>query len=159
MADREVLGRRVREIWVAFASENPSQTCPGCDGGGTVVTGYPSHPDDPCVGTEREVQCQRCGGSGLVPKESHVAPWEELSENDREVDRQIGEELFAMGAASEREACVSLIEERREQAKASWRQHTAAGDDGAARLAAARCRELRECADAVHALREGPSNG
>jgi len=38
------------------------------------------------------------------PKPSWLVPWEDLAEPDREVDRQIGEALYAAGAASTREA-------------------------------------------------------
>lgn len=30
-------------------------------------------------------------------KPAHLAPWEELSETDKEVDRRIGEQLFMLG--------------------------------------------------------------
>lgn len=49
--DREDLGIRVREVWVAWAKTQPN------------------------------------------PKPSWLLPWEELSEPDREVDRQIGETI------------------------------------------------------------------
>lgn len=52
---RDELGRRVREVWVAHARQQPS------------------------------------------PKPSHLLPYDALSEDDQEVDRQIGEELYTMG--------------------------------------------------------------
>lgn len=54
-ADRDALGRKVREVWVEWAREQAD------------------------------------------PKSSWLVPWEGLSEPDREVDRRIGEVLFAMG--------------------------------------------------------------
>lgn len=37
------------------------------------------------------------GGKPVPP--SHIAPWEQLSEEDKEVDRQIGEAVFFGGAS------------------------------------------------------------
>lgn len=55
--DREKLGQHVREVWVAWARQQPN------------------------------------------PKPSWLKPWAELSEPDKEVDRLIGESLFAIGEA------------------------------------------------------------
>lgn len=65
---REKLGRKVRQIWVVFASKQPE------------------------------------------PKPHHLEPWEKLDEPNKEVDRQIGEELFKMGADS-----VDLVCQKCEQ--------------------------------------------
>lgn len=54
---RERLGREVREVWIAWAREQPD------------------------------------------PKPSWLAPWEELTEAEREVDRRIGHRLYAQGVA------------------------------------------------------------
>lgn len=52
---REALGKHVRRVWIAWASEQDN------------------------------------------PKPRWLAPWEGLSEPDKEVDRRIGEHLFLMG--------------------------------------------------------------
>jgi hypothetical protein len=58
--DRELLGRIVREAWIAWAKEQPS------------------------------------------PKASWLVPWDGLGEADREVDRRIGEAVYAIGYAAGR---------------------------------------------------------
>jgi len=56
--DRETLGQKVREVWVAWAEEQPDK------------------------------------------KPSWLVPWEGLPEEDREVDRRIGEQLAEIGYRS-----------------------------------------------------------
>ena len=64
--DRELLGRLVREVWVAY--------------------------------------CVEIGDT----KPSHLAPWDELTEDEREVDRRIGERLFDEGVAALARAKLGL---------------------------------------------------
>ena len=90
-AEREALGRRVREVWVEWAREHPN------------------------------------------PKPSWLVPWEGLSEPDKEVDRRIGEVLYAMGAAR-----LAVVEQERDEARAE--------------LAHLRL-DRAELADEVHVLR------
>lgn len=43
-------------------------------------------------------------------KPSHIASWEKLNEHDKEVDREIGEELFLLGTQNN-ELLLSLLKE------------------------------------------------
>ena len=45
----------------------------------------------------------------LSPKASWLVRWDDLGEFDREVDRQIGEALFARGAASRDSTIAALV--------------------------------------------------
>lgn len=113
-ADREALGRLVREIWVAWARENPVR-CDACRGGCAVYPYCRLCEDSTCDHEcPRGDPCTACGGSGKRPKPSWVAPWEELSESDREVDRRIGEALYRRGVEAKREAMPRLVARVRE---------------------------------------------
>ncbi len=70
-AVREILGKRVREVWVRWASQQAN------------------------------------------PKPSWLVPWEQLSEPEREVDRQIGEELWGFGMDCAVAVCQGEAEEER----------------------------------------------
>lgn len=91
--NREALGRLVREVWAVWARANPI-TCKQCDG---VGTRRPVCPE--CEEPSKEhvcpaaVTCLRCAGKGSYVKDSWVVPWDQLSEEQREVDRRIGEAL------------------------------------------------------------------
>ncbi len=47
------------------------------------------------------------------PKPSWLAPWEELSEPDREVDRRIGERLYGLGRDDAADDLVGYVERQR----------------------------------------------
>ena len=68
---RDSLGRRVREVWIHWASQQNS------------------------------------------PKSSWLVPWDQLSESEREVDRQIGESLWAFGLECGTAVCRCEAEEER----------------------------------------------
>ncbi len=91
--DREALGRMVREVWVVWARENPVP-CEICAGAGTRTA-----PCSQCDDASEEhacpapVMCLRCKGAGKYLKASWLVPWERLPEEQREVDRRIGEAI------------------------------------------------------------------
>lgn len=92
---RDGLGRRVREVWVAY--------------------------------------CVEIGDTNPA----HLAPWEALSERDKEVDRRIGDELWQMGCVdgSRMAFRVSGVLERRLPADAGTPddeedEEDGKGDDG-----------------------------
>lgn len=92
--DRDALGRLVREVWVVWARANPLK-CHTCEGAGTQqpvcaqcdagVDGVEEHE---CPAS---VTCLLCKGTGKRLKDSWLVPWENLSDEQREVDRRIGE--------------------------------------------------------------------
>ena len=58
----------------------------------------------------REIWVQYCLETGNK-KPSNIAPWEELSEYDKEVDRKIGEQIFLIGADNEKITLMALLKE------------------------------------------------
>lgn len=58
-----------------------------------------------------------------APKPSWLVPWEELAEPDREVDRRIGEHLYALGQQAHTRR-REFVEERERKAEA-WDALTA----------------------------------
>lgn len=86
--EREGLGRVVREAWVAFVRKHPRWKCAACYGSGMVPM------------ADVSVSCGECGGNGTVPRPAaHTAPWEDLSEDDREAARCIGDAVRAQADA------------------------------------------------------------
>lgn len=55
----------------------------------------------------------RWASQQISPKPSWLVPWEQLSEPEREVDRQIGEELWGLGMDCAVAVCQSEAEEER----------------------------------------------
>jgi hypothetical protein len=73
------------------------------DGGETIMPPLPPPPpnrkaiDREALGKRvRDVWIEYCKKIGDT-KPSHIAPWEALSEADKEADRLIGEELYQLG--------------------------------------------------------------
>lgn len=94
--DRDALGRLVREVWIVWARENPMR-CAHCQGLGTRAAPRAPSPDalvEPTPGEHARpalVTCPSCNGAGKYVKASWLVPWDQLSEEQRDVDRRIGE--------------------------------------------------------------------
>lgn len=107
-ADREALGRIVRGTWIMWARENPVR-CERCSGSGWVLP-YCGRCSD--SGDDHECPsgwpCDDCDGRGTLVRPDWIAPWEEMPEAHREVDRQIGEAVARAVATDEETLRVCL---------------------------------------------------
>ena len=58
----------------------------------------------------RQIWINYCRDTGDT-KPNHLATWDEISESDREVDRQIGEQLYQTGYRDGQEAKLKEVED------------------------------------------------
>lgn len=69
----------------------------------------------------RQVWVDYCKETGRIEKPSHVVPWEDLDDWDREIDRRIGEALYKAGRTDElRTRLATYIHEEQWRGWVDW---------------------------------------